>query len=469
MDPLTKIICTLGPSTQSATQIRCAKKAGMSIARLNLSHGSHKQHAAFIDTLKKINSVSAIPLGILLDTKGGEIRTGDVKNPVNIKKGEEVVFSPLETLHEKQKVIHVNYDGFAADVRETDRILIDNGELSFTIISIQKSGSVLARANQGGIIGSRRHINLPGANLDMPSVTPKDWEDIAFATKHGIDFIALSFIRTAEDIEMVRSFLKKKKSDIEIIAKIETAQAVENIQEIIRVSDGIMVARGDLGAEIPFERLPAIQDAIVSLCRDAGKPVIVATHMLESMKEHAIPTRAEITDVAHAAITQTDATMLSGETASGKNPLLAVEAMSRILVETERNIAHFIHTEDNYIHDEREARAEAAVRMAESLGGLPIVVFTRTGRTAQTICKFRPSHKIIAFTPTESRQRKLALRFGVIPLLLPFKEDPEKTLETAFRKARDCRLLSKKEKIVLVSDAKTSLGSISTVQVRQVP
>ncbi|OGJ57299.1 pyruvate kinase [Candidatus Peribacteria bacterium RIFCSPHIGHO2_01_FULL_51_9] len=469
MDPLTKIICTLGPATQTAAQIMRLKSAGMNIARINLSHGSRVQHTSLIKTIKTINKTSAEPLGILLDTKGGEIRTGDVKSPIAVKKGEEVIFSPHELTHEKYKVIHVNYDGFAQDVRETDRILLDNGELSFAIVSIQKNGAVLARANQGGIIGSRRHVNLPGADLDVPSITKKDWNDLAFAIKQDIDFVALSFIRTAEDIEEVRSFFKKKRSDIELIAKIETAQAVENIQEIIRVSDGIMVARGDLGAEIPFERLPAIQDAIVSLCRDAGKPVIVATHMLESMKEHAIPTRAEITDVAHAAITQTDATMLSGETASGKNPLLAVEAMSRILVETERNIAHFIHTEDNYIHDEREARAEAAVRMAESLGGLPIVVFTRTGRTAQTICKFRPSHKIIAFTPTESRQRKLALRFGVIPLLLPFKEDPEKTLETAFRKARDCRLLSKKEKIVLVSDAKTSLGSISTVQVRQVP
>lgn len=469
MDPLTKIICTLGPAVENAAQIARLKKAGMDIARINLSHGSRAQHTTFIKTIKKINAQSETPLGILLDTQGGEIRTGDVKTLIVIRKGEEVIFSPHELVHKKLKVIHVNYDGFAQEVRETNRILLDNGELSFAILSIEKNGSVLARANQGGTIGSRRHVNLPGANLDMPSVTQKDWDDISFAVKQDIDFIALSFIRTGGDIEDVRSFLRKKKSAIELIAKVETAQAVENIQEIIRVADGIMVARGDLGAEVPFERLPAIQDAIVSLCRDAGKPVIVATHMLESMKEHAIPTRAEITDVAHAAITQTDATMLSGETASGKNPLLAVEAMRSILVETERNIARFPSVESTYTHDERDVRAEAALRMAQSLGDLPIVVFTRTGKTAQAISKFRPSQKIIAFTPTESRQRKLTLCFGVTPLLLPFKEDPEKTLETAFRMAKKYRLLRRGEKIILVSDAKTPQGSISTVQVRQVP
>lgn len=466
---LTKIVCTLGPSTEQATDIADLIDAGMDVVRINLSHGTREEHQQRILFVRKAAGKNRTPPAILFDTRGAEIRTGDVRDPLDIRKHQTVVFSSASHPRKHDMpFIHVNYDGFAKDVTETKIILIDNGELSFDIVRIEKNGDVIGRAREDGCIGSRRHINLPGADIDLPSVTKKDWDDIAFAIDKDIDYVALSFIRTADDIEEVRRFIQTKKGHLSIIAKIETAQAVQNINEIIRAADGIMVARGDLGAEIPYQRIPAVQDAIVSLCRDAGKPVIVATHMLESMREHPIPTRAEITDVAHAAVTQADATMLSGETASGKYPVHAALAMASILEETEHNIARFAHTESDAVHDEREARAEAAVSMSESLH-LPIVVFTRSGQTAHALSKFRPSTPVIALTNTPQIQRKLRLFFGIYPLLLPFKKDPEDTLQNAFKIIKKEKLLHKGDRCVLVSDARSKAGSISTVQVRAIP
>lgn len=466
---LTKIVCTLGPSTEDAKTVTSLLKAGMDVVRINLSHGSRKEHDQRIAIVRKNVPKGTPPPAILFDTRGAAIRTGDVRDPLHIHKGQNVIFSSAPVPQDHRKTfIHVNYDAFGEDVRETNTILIDNGELSFDIIRIEKNGDVIGCAREDGIIGSRRHINLPGADIDLPSVTRKDWEDIAFAIKNNIDYIALSFIRTADEIEEVRRFIQKKKGAISIIAKIETAQAVKNIQEIIRVADGIMVARGDLGAEIPYERIPAIQDAIVSLCQDAGKPVIVATHMLESMREHPIPTRAEITDVAHAAVTQADATMLSGETASGRFPIRAVEAMANILEETEQHIGETAYSPRDSARDERQARAEAAVSMSQSLH-LPIVVFTRSGRTAQALSQLRPRIPIIAFTNDPDVQRKLRLFFGIYPLLLPFQKDPEDTLHKAFLILKKSRLLCKGDRCVLVSDARSRTGGISTIQVRAIP
>ena len=466
---LTKIVCTLGPSTDHAKTIAELTQTGIDVVRINLSHGTREEHDKRIALVRKHAAKNFPPPAILFDTRGAAIRTGDLRDPLDIHKGQAVVFSSAHHPSKKNiPFIHVNYDGFGQDTIETNIILIDNGELSFDIVRVEKNGDVMARAREDGIIGSRRHINLPGADIGLPSLTKKDWDDIAFAIEQDIDYVALSFIRTAHDIEEVRRFIKKKKGSISIIAKIETAQAVKNINEIISSADGIMVARGDLGAEIPYERIPAVQDAIVSLCGDAGKPVIVATHMLESMREHPIPTRAEITDVAHAAVTQADATMLSGETASGKFPVRAVEAMANILEETEQNIDRFAHSRTEDAHDERDARAQAAASMSESLN-LPIVVFTQSGRTAEALSKFRPFIHVIAFTNTPQIQRKLRLFFGIYPLLLPFKKDPEDTLQNAFKMIKKAHLLNKGDRCILVSDARSKNGGVSTVQVRAIP
>jgi pyruvate kinase len=464
---LTKIICTLGPSSSNMQQVRDLADNGMNIARINLSHGSRKEHTESISILKDLNA-DCHCIGILLDTRGAEIRTGDTSEATPIKKGEEVLFSPDPDRSSSNKVILVNYSDFANDVRETDRILIDNGTLSFDIVSIEDNGDVLARASQNGSIGSRRHINLPGADIDLPSITKHDWEDIAFAIEQNVDFLALSFIRTAQEVEEVRAFLKKKKSSIRIITKIETEQAVENIVEIIRVSDGIMVARGDLGADLPFECLPVVQDEIVCLCRDRGIPVIVATHMLESMKDHPMPTRAEVTDVAHAAVTGADSTMLSGETASGQYPVLSLQAMCRILLATESHIARFSENAQTGIQDDKEACGDAAANLAQSSDASALLVVTRSGETAQDVSKFRPHIPIIALTDNETLQQQLQLVYGVYPLLVSLGDDPEQAVEHGIKAAKKHKLIEKGQKIVIVSDTKTHKDPVSSVQVREV-
>jgi len=466
---LTKIICTLGPSSKTEEQLKALAEAGMNVARINLSHGTREEHAEAIALIQKLNG-QGFCIASLMDTRGAEIRTGVVIQPIPIAIGQEIVFSsnPQHVDPQERTVIEVNYDGFANDVRETDTIIIDNGTISCTILSINPDGSVIAKARDAGLVGSRRHINLPGADIDLPSLTKKDWDDIAFGAEQGVDYVALSFIRDAEEITEVRSLLKKKGSDMKIITKIETKRAAEeNLAAIIAVSDGIMVARGDLGTDIPIEELPAIQDEMVVRCRDAGKPVIVATHMLESMSTSPLPTRAEVTDVAHAAVTRTDATMLSGETASGKHPVKCVDMMDRILRATESHEARLNERPEGAVHNEREARAEAAVTLAHSTEAAAIIAVTRSGQTAREIAKFRPDIPVIAFAATTSVRQKLSLNYGIFPVLATFA-DTEVTIETGIAAARKAGLLTPGMRVVLLSDAPAKGGNVSTVQMRTI-
>ncbi|MDD5103484.1 MAG: pyruvate kinase [Candidatus Peribacteraceae bacterium] len=467
---LTKIVCTLGPSSTTEEQLKALAEAGMNVARINLSHGSREEHAAAIRRVQALNEQGFCVAG-LIDTRGAEIRTGVVIQPIPVTIGQEIVFSsnPQHQDAQGRTVIEVNYDGFANDVRETDTIIVDNGTISCAIVSIEPDGSVVARAKDGGSIGSRRHINLPGADIDLPSITRKDWDDIAFGAEQGVDYVALSFIRNAEEITEVRSLLKKKNSDMKIITKIETKRAAEeNLAEIITVSDGIMVARGDLGTDIPIEELPAIQDEIVVRCRDAGKPVIVATHMLESMSMYPLPTRAEVTDVAHAGTTGTDATMLSGETASGKHPVKCVETMDRILRATEGHIARLQEQPEGAVHNEREARAQAAVTLAHSTKADAIVVITKSGRTAREVAKFRPVIPVIGCAATPSVRQKLALVYGIFPVLASFTDDTEATIETGVTTAKKAGFLTTGMRVVLISDAPAKHHNVSTIQVREI-
>jgi pyruvate kinase len=462
----TKIVCTLGPSTADARGILRLMDEGMDIARINFSHGDREQHRKTVRLIRALNRKRGYSVATLLDTKGSEIRTGDVGQPIVVREGDLVVFSSKQLPREKLQVIHVNYDGFAHDVRKAEHILLDNGEMTFALRQIRRDGSVVAQALDAGSIGSRRHVNLPGADIGLPSITAADWKDIAVGIAEGMDFVGLSFIRTKDDIRSVREFLARRKSSMQIIAKIETRQAVDDLDGIIEASDGIMVARGDLGAEIAFERIPAIQDDIVRRCRSAGKPVIVATHMLESMIGHPMPTRAEVTDVAHAAWTQADATMLSGETAMGKHPFQALSAMSRILQETESHFDHVPAAADVPIVGELEARAESAVTLASFIGAPAILAFTRSGRTVQAISKFRPRMPILAFTPDEVVLRRLQLSFGARPFHLPFQKDPERTLTQALKLVAKQKLVVPGQRVVIVSDALGAHGSVSTIQVR---
>ncbi len=444
---------------------------GMCVARMNFSHGNHETHAKVLaeiraanEELKKRKEPSCI--AILLDTKGPEVRTGDVASPLVVKRGDEVIFSSTPIKDAKLPVIEVMHDKFSDDVRHAKTILVDNGESSFEVVSIEKNGSVIAKANDDASIGSRRHVNLPGVNLSMPSITQKDWEDIAFGVENNVDFVALSFVRTSQEIEEVRGFIKSKGAGTQVIAKIETLLATENIESIVAASDGVMVARGDLGAEVPFERVPVLQDRIVNLCKASGKPVIVATHMLESMISKPMPTRAEVTDIAHAATTGTDATMLSGETASGKYPLGALDAMARVLEETEQHVFATSKMEEQPIADEREARAEAAVKLAASINAKAVVVITRSGMTALDVVKFRPRIPVLAFTPFETVQHQLNLSYGTKPFVIEYSEDPESTVATALKLAQSAGLLERGDRIVLVSDTKAHELIVNTVQVR---
>jgi len=462
----TKIVCTLGPSSATLEGIRELAKAGMNVARINLSHGKREDRLKMIEIISMLRK-EGLTIAIMFDTKGAEIRTGEVPHPLTIAKGQEVIFSPNRLENEKRTVISVNYSGFSQDVRETNRILLDNGEMIFDIVKIADDGTVLARSQNEGEIGSRRHITLPGADIDLPSLTQQDWDDIALGIEQNVDYFSLSFIRKAEELREVRDFLMKHKSAARIITKIETKQAVANIAEIIAASDGIMVARGDLGSDLPFEDLPSIQDEIVARCHDAGVPVIVATHMLESMIEHPSPTRAEVTDVAHAAMTRADATMLSGETANGKYPLKAVEAMDRILRKTEDHLQRFPLPSIVGVRTDREARAEAAVSLASATSAAALLVFTKSGQTAREVSKFRPKVPVIALTNSASTLYKLCLSYGVLPLVIPFS-DPESTVHEGLRAALASGIVSSDQSVVLLSDMQTKDAPVQSVQTRTI-
>ncbi|MCF7844476.1 MAG: pyruvate kinase [Kiritimatiellales bacterium] len=463
----TKIICTIGPASNTPEMLKKLAEAGMNIVRLNLSHGTYDSCRSILNDIKQINLSREHCIATMLDTKGAEIRTGVIAHPIPIHKDQEVVFSHNPLPNEKRTVIEVNYDRFFADVPETDRIVIDNGELMFDIVSVEKDETVIGKAQGDGSIGSRRHINLPGADIDLPSVTEQDWKDITFAIEEDVDFLALSFIRTANEVKAVRDALEEKGSSIQIITKVETQQAVDNFSEILAVSDAIMVARGDLGTDIPFEELPVIQDEMVSRCRDQGIPIIVATHMLESMTDHPMPTRAEVTDVAHAAMTGVDATMLSGETAAGKYPIKAVEAMNKILTTTEKHLSRFPESVRMPVHNEREARAEAAVTLSASSNADALLVFTRSGRTAREVSKFRPYVPILALTNEQKTQQNLQLCYGIHPLLIDFK-DPEATVQIGINAAKEAGFVQKGNSVTLLSDTEAKNAPIQSVQVREV-
>lgn len=450
----TKIICTIGPACWDTDVLTALGEAGMNVARLNFSHGTRKDHQEIIDKITAYNSNHDLRVATMLDTKGAEIRTGDVQDPIPITKGQEVIFTSTTQNHsgDSRTVIEVSYDRFAKDVIETDVILLDNGEISFDIVRVEDDGAVIATARESGSIGTRRHINLPGADIDLPSITEQDWEDLRFGAEQNLDFLALSFIREAEEVQEVRVMLQEVGSTSQIVSKIETQRSVKNIKAIIDASDAIMVARGDLGADVPFEELPVIQDEIVCRCKDAGKPVIIATHMLESMKEHPMPTRAEVTDTAHAVATGADATMLSGETASGVNPVQALQAMVRIHKATEAHLARLETSYEIRFHDGEEEEMDKAVSQAEAEEIDAFVVITESGRTAKHISKFRPLAPIIALTKDDAIQKSLSLHFGVYPIVVPFTGTDTETMKGGVDFALQIGLIQKGQRVMLLRD-----------------
>ncbi len=449
----TKIVATVGPVSKNYEMLKKMGEAGVNIFRLNFSHGNHEDHGKVIQNIKKLNKETGKNYAIMLDMKGPAIRTGDVKKPITVKTGEKVIFTIEKKPYEETKKFQVDYNNFIHDVRKGETILIDNGLMAAKIQNI-KGKDVICKMIEGGVIGSRRHINLPGQHISMPSVTKKDWDDLEFGLSLGIDFAAISFVRNAKEIYEIKAFLKKKKANVSVIAKIETTEGVKNIDSIFEAVDGIMVARGDLGVEVPFEHVPLIQWDIAQKAAIYKKPVIVATNVVESMIQNPMPTRAEVSDIFASTWQRNDAIMLSGETAAGLYPIKSIEAIYRTARETERN----------YLSKNRPPRrveitddkSEFCKNAADAVRDLPnmacIMVITKSGFMANLMSSFRPAVPIFAFTEDEAVQRKLQLLWGTYSFKIKLEKNPEHTIDHAIKKIRKEFPHLKRKNFVLISD-----------------
>lgn len=451
----TKIICTMGPNTDKKTVMKSLVKNGMNVARFNFSHGDHEEQRERMNLLKNVREELDRPVAILLDTKGPEIRTGLLEGgkKVTLKEGSEFILY-TEEMTGNATGCCVTYPGLAKDVKPGDRILIDDGLIELKVKQI-KSGNIVCHVENGGELGERKGVNVPNVKVKLPAVTEKDIDDILFGIQQDIDFIAASFIRSAKGVKEIRKILKENHAEhISIIAKIENAEGVENIDEIIEASDGIMVARGDLGVEIPAQEVPHIQKMIIKKCNERYVPVITATQMLDSMIRNPRPTRAEVADVANAIYDGTDAVMLSGETAAGKYPIEALKMMNEIAENTEQYVDYekYIHHRTMYEQSKiSSAIGIASVRTARNIGAACIVTPTMSGKTARLISNFRPSMPIYAVTPNEMVQHKMQLYWGVIPLKGYIKDTTENIIVNAMETIKRKRLVRKGQTVVITA------------------
>ena len=427
----TKIVCTMGPHLFEKDLIKPLMLAGMNVARFNFSHGTHETQLAAYREVCRVRDELGLPVATMLDTKGPEIRTGDFEGGrVTLEAGQLFTLTTQECLGNAERC-HITYADLPRDVKSGDSILIDDGLIALRVEHVTDT-EITCKVLNGGAVSNHKGINVPGAHLSMPYVSEKDRADIEFAAEHGFEFIAASFARSAQDILAIRAVLREKKcNSISIIAKIENMEGVNNLEEILRVSDGIMVARGDMGVEIPLEDVPGLQKHIIRECVLAGKPVITATQMLDSMMKNPRPTRAEATDVANAIYDGTSAIMLSGETAAGTYPIEAVETMSRIALKAEQDIDYIAAFEKARYDTRRDITAaisHATVTSAHDLAASAIVTVTKGGSTARMISRYRPSCPIIGCSPSVTVWRQLNLSWGVIPVLI----DEEKSTDELF-------------------------------------
>jgi pyruvate kinase len=470
----TKIICTLGPASESEDVLSELIDAGMNVARLNFSHGTHEEHAKKIATIKKIRDKKKVPLPIMLDTKGPEFRIKTFENgKIFLREGDTFTFTTEEIIGNEKKVT-VSFAGICEQMKPGDKILLNNGLMIFEVIKVD-APDVVCRTIVGGELSNRKSMFFPDKELDMIYLSEQDKADLKFGVEEGIDFVAASFVSKAQDVIDVRNWLRKcgdVNDEIEIIAKIESRAGVNNLESIVDVANGIMVARGDLGVEVPFEELPSIQKTIINTCRIHGKRSITATEMLESMIKQPRPTRAEISDVANAVYDGSSAIMLSGETAAGAYPVEAVKAMSRIAQQAEANTQYiaYIKDSDYRIKNLAEALSHSACTLAQDIGAKVIVVCTRTGGTARTVSRFRPMIDIIGMTTDERAYRKLALSWGVIPVMSEEFYSVDVLFHYAKRAAIETGLVHKGDKIVLTGgtpngkSGNSNLINVETIQ-----
>ena len=447
----TKIICTIGPATTSFPMLQKLQAAGMDVVRLNMSHSDHATAKRIINWIKTLNRQIEHPVPVLLDTQGPEIRTGELEQPMNLQAGEIVRLTVRDSAAVETKSIHVNYNELV-DVVDVGRIVtLDNGLLNFEVLE-RSANHLTCRVVDGGTLGSRKHVNLPGVRINLPAITEKDRRDIAFGLEHDVDFIALSFVRRPEDVAELRELLGPKRNNIKIVAKIEDQEGVANVHDIVQLADGVMVARGDLGIETDIADLPNVQRRIVHSSAKWGRRSIVATHLLESMIDNPIPTRAEVTDVANAIYEGVDAVMLSGETSVGNYPVRCVEQLNAIAHQAER-FPGLGYEKDLVAKDDKQFVATHAVALAEDLDAEGIVVITRRGITADFVTNARPMHvPIYAFTNHSQTRRRLALNQAVYAYRTAFSSDPEKTLQRAFDVLKARAGLEPGAKLVVISD-----------------
>ncbi|WP_333647956.1 pyruvate kinase [Lacrimispora sp.] len=416
----TKIICTMGPNTNDRELMKALAEHGMDIARFNFSHGDYEEQQARLDALKSIREELDLPIAALLDTKGPEIRTGLLEDgkKVILKDGDTYILTTEEIVGNASRG-HINYDGLNQDVKAGNRILIDDGLIELEVLEV-KGSEIVCKIINGGELGERKGVNVPNVKVKLPALTEKDKQDIQFGIEQGFDFIAASFVRTAAAIYEIKEILEASNSNISVIAKIENAEGIENLDEIIEASDGIMVARGDMGVEIPAQEVPFIQKSIIEKCNEACKPVITATQMLDSMIRNPRPTRAEVTDVANAVYDGTDAVMLSGETAMGKYPVEALSMMASIVEETEKHLDYNGYRKRKVsavnVHNVSNAVCYSSVSTAHDLGAKVIVAPSITGFTARLLSKWRPESQIIGLSPSSAALRQMQLYWGVQPL-----------------------------------------------------
>ncbi len=450
----TKIVCTIGPATQSPGRLRALMEAGMDVARLNFSHGTHESHGRVIEHIRHLSKELDKPIAILQDLCGPKNRLGVLpEEGVQIETGQKVRFVLAGEGTDAQNIPLPSSTLFAL-VRPGERILIDDGSIEVTVTQ-RDLNTIHGEVRIGGVLRSHKGVNLPDTRLPVTSVTERDLDDLRFGIQQGVDWVAVSFVREPEDLQPVRYTIEAAGADARVIAKIEKREAVENLEKILEAADGIMIARGDLGVEMPIDEVPLIQKEIIALCNRAGKPVITATQMLESMISAPHPTRAEATDVANSILDGTDAVMLSGETAVGQYPIEAVQVMHRIAFRAEQALKEGIVVQPNQpvagSLSVTEAVAEAVCHIAYDINACAIICATTSGSTARLVSKYRPKTPIVAFTPFESTYRQLALSWGVQPRLIPQVYTMEEMLQTAVNTAVDMGLAHEGDKVVITA------------------
>lgn len=470
----TKIICTVGPATDNPEVLRNMLLAGMNVARFNFSHGSYEEHQKRFEEVVALREELQVPVATLLDTKGPEIRLGNFESAdgVVIHDGDTYTLTTAPCTGNQERC-HINYDGLPKDVRAGDAILINDGLIALEVTHVA-GNDIVCKVKEGGKLKDKKGVNVPGVALNMPYLSRRDMDDLSFGAQLSFDFIAASFCRSATDITILRNYLDAIGwKGVKVIAKIENAQGVANVDDIIRAADGIMVARGDMGVEIPFEQIPAIQKMIIEKVYHAGKIVVTATQMLESMIENPRPTRAEITDVANAIYDGTSAIMLSGESAVGKHPIEAVKTMARIAETTEQDINYikeFRQTDD--IAENRgitEAISDATVTTSHDLHAKAIIAVTKSGNTARMISKFRPDTMIIGATTSERVYRQLVLSWGVVPVMCEEKQNTDALFDHAVSVSVQAGLLQKDDIVIITAGIPLGIsGTTNMLKVQKI-